>query len=857
MAARWHAILTSVMLGMLRPGLCVAEAAPTEDARAALAEAARFDDVAPHLIETARAQLRGKIAEEAMRWTTEALHEVSGDAGIPPTGEELARWLTERRPAIARALRKRLGDRLPDLLRHVVTQGMFGGRTSDVGEVRALERETAARVERDRGGMLDAIAAQWSDEVVGKVAACFGTRSADDACPLPQAIDPTNLAATIDRVVQPKILVDLIGNPLGEAIGESTVAEIKDRLGTALRGELPPELHDYLMMPIDHFRETAKLVEEYLPGAQWDKWKGKLMGKGLVSLPNAVYGGILTASAIKHFSRVVCGPMCINWYELNRGREVTEFLVWQLRNRQEITISVGQLLSAMQYVGKELHLPDPGEWGRLGRNLQTVRAKLNNLEETLHKVDAWYGKGTKIAAARAEMIVGEFEKHLKALQAELLTPVQRAIAMTEEGFGVVRAKLKEYVSPWDRFIRKVREFFNPPECAPIVNSYRAGGSTACVGSGRTSYTAPAIAAGRSSEEIAACLQDSKTCALCQTGRDQPETPVASGILLDVCDGAENAPQPRDNPKWRAQTCTIDLCQLHRDDRYKDLAGKLSRELVAELAQWMVHGDDRTISYQSIGPGRSMTPEEGQRVVDAAKKWIGYPYIFGGDDGPSQMGVDCSHFVDRLFAKTGYQGPYERAKALYQDANVDVLKLHYAGLLTGIANAEQEIEKLRSLGITAINVSTLTSILPDPKNPLGKPGQLAMLRQHGFPDLNEKRLRQLLEKTVNIALDSGQLLTGFAKARAALAKKGYALLDPIQKGYQAGDVVLFPGHMGFYDPANTGRPLLSAAGAGTPGAYNERSRRKGEKGNDKHDGVKYTSLVGYGEPPIYVRRIVPT
>lgn len=444
-----------------------------------------FDELRPHLVRQAQEVLDRELGTRMSAWTAEVVESVVGGAGPLPTDTmSYAQAIGEHREAITAMMRERLQSAMPELMHTVSREWMSRGGSGAVADAPAVDRAAEVLLERAMAPQLDGLATQWSEATVGTLLSCVkieGRRMGpmeQQTCPAGVAIDPTNLRGTIDQIVQPQLLVNLVKRPLAEAIGQSTVDAIQDRLSTALKGELPKELHDYLTTGIEHFTADAKTLEQYLPGVQWDKWKDKLLGKTVIHLPNTVYGAMLAGSAARHFSKVICGPGCFNTYELERGLEVIQFLTWQLTQRQGIAISVGQLVGFLGKAGQELHIPDPSQWGKLGEALGKGKEKLQWFEDNLHKLDARYKQGVQTATAHMEQIVHEFEGKLLELQATLLTPVQQAIDMTNEGFGVIRGKLHEVVKPWDRMMQKVKDYFARPEGKPgACLSYATPGFT--------------------------------------------------------------------------------------------------------------------------------------------------------------------------------------------------------------------------------------------------------------------------------------------------------------------------------------------------------------------------------------------
>jgi hypothetical protein len=52
----------------------------------------------------------------------------------------------------------------------------------------------------------------------------------------------------------------------------------------------------------------------------------------------------------------------------------------------------------------------------------------------------------------------------------------------------------------------------------------------------------------------------------------------------------------------------------------------------------------------------VTDVTGQQIVDAARKYIGCPYVFGGDPNSNPFRSDCSGLVQRALTDCGYEFP---------------------------------------------------------------------------------------------------------------------------------------------------------------------------------------------------------
>lgn len=69
----------------------------------------------------------------------------------------------------------------------------------------------------------------------------------------------------------------------------------------------------------------------------------------------------------------------------------------------------------------------------------------------------------------------------------------------------------------------------------------------------------------------------------------------------------------------------------------------------------------TTAATPVETGTSTSGASGQSIVDAARKYVGVPYVFGGED---RSGMDCSGLVQRALKDVGIDAPrlaHEQAK----------------------------------------------------------------------------------------------------------------------------------------------------------------------------------------------------
>lgn len=107
---------------------------------------------------------------------------------------------------------------------------------------------------------------------------------------------------------------------------------------------------------------------------------------------------------------------------------------------------------------------------------------------------------------------------------------------------------------------------------------------------------------------------------------------------------------------RIEQIQSSLLQLSRASRpgASDAAAQVSAEASAQFAQALSSARG-TGSAPSVGGALPANPgaATGADVAAAAQKYLGVPYVFGGEDG---SGMDCSGLVQRVYADLGIEVP---------------------------------------------------------------------------------------------------------------------------------------------------------------------------------------------------------
>jgi|GEM_PF-5496352 len=415
------------------------DVAATRSAAAELARVYQLDGMKPVFVDHAADLLSQNLNDTLAPALAEELHTLA----TTPAQLALQLQADDVRKRIEAKLQTRIESALPGLARKLVYEKFLQqGLLADDPAIEPMVRDIAARAQEAINPQLDRLTQTYYDRFVDQLSPCIFPDRNPGACPLPAAVSITDLRGTVDRLISANELRDIIARPLAEQFGDATVETIQDRFETALSEQLPPEVIHELHRGPEAFANAVARVRPSLPGAQLTHWKSKLLDTTIMTLPNPVYGSILAGNAAEHFAKAFCGPGCFDAYELQRGKEVVGVLSWQLKNRDHIAITIGQLIDLAQYVGGKFGIPPVRAWGKLGASVARVHDQINRLEAKVHSVDAYFDKTTGKVSAQMKRAVDDVTHELTELQHTLLTPVREVVDRTKDGLDTFAGDIK-------------------------------------------------------------------------------------------------------------------------------------------------------------------------------------------------------------------------------------------------------------------------------------------------------------------------------------------------------------------------------------------------------------------------------
>ncbi|MBI5299188.1 MAG: L,D-transpeptidase family protein [Deltaproteobacteria bacterium] len=366
-------------------GLLLASPTPDlmtpEDARQ-LAEVIEMPGVDRFISDQVQQKLIQEMGNKMAEWAAEGLHQlVKPGAGDPkPETKTSLKEIFLQNPQLSKQLKieiqKRLEAWIPKQAEKTL-RDVFG-QNEELKEIKDRVEKVLNTSFKDQ---LDGLISPWYDQML--------TRSFSKAS---EALSEANANAFLSKQVS-------------DLIGKATVQGLQNQ------------------------------IRENLPSAQFAKVKEKVMGLHIVDLPNQAYGGILAASAAMHFAKAFAG-MHVNLYELKRGKEVSETMLWQLRTKQYVSFNLGDFIGMVKMLGDQVGsfhwgaLKQMAKWNPANQFLE----KLDGLEKQLKKIDDLYDKTTGKVQEGFENVLGDLRGELDKMSREMLGPLTMKLpCLTPEG----------------------------------------------------------------------------------------------------------------------------------------------------------------------------------------------------------------------------------------------------------------------------------------------------------------------------------------------------------------------------------------------------------------------------------------
>ncbi len=428
-----------------KPGeVTVATTQARQDAAQVISQAYQLSGMKEMTANLARRYVNEGLSQKLSTWVGEAIAQVVAEKKGPSLSEKIndPKMRAEMQTRIA----TRLHEEIPKLVKSVVYDRLFQGMLSAADP---LAQKMVNHIVEAMVKPLNAQVDQWAGTLYGKAMerldpyikkkVQFGGATIN--------LDATDVRGTIDGVMRLQTVTDMISGPLSDAMGESAFGEMQSRLGDFMNGTLPPEVKRALAAGPDKVDALIQQGSGYLPGAQLEALKAKMLALPVMTIPNEVYGSMLAASAMRHFALgfTPCPEAC-DFYEINRGREVTQVMIWQLRNKQGFNMSLGQLLDMSNFALGQMG--GLSTLGQFGQHIADLQNEIGKVEAAAKNLDAQLLKYPKEFSAELRAEADHVRGALQEYYDKAAKPLQDWKSGVEDGLAQGAGMIKNKIPPW-------------------------------------------------------------------------------------------------------------------------------------------------------------------------------------------------------------------------------------------------------------------------------------------------------------------------------------------------------------------------------------------------------------------------
>jgi YD repeat-containing protein len=376
-----------------------------------LSKAFRLEGVAGFMEGRASSALMGGIRENAHDWVSSAMVDVANG------WRDEFRGHGEYRNRVGVALKKRIKEWLPGEVKKIVGKGLGGELPG--GEITEQAARISDRVWREMDRTIDGHVDRLSGMMMSEIERGLRERYGGSGWgQLIGMIDPRNPAASIGRIFDVGNIAGIAAREISAGIGSATVDEIRGRIMNAFDGKLPPEAMHALQRGPQEFEKYVSEMQKYMPGRQFGELKELLLGRPLFKIPSTAYAAILSATAARHYASAFKG-VSVDFYELDRAIDVTKVMIWQVREKENVSIDVMDIANLSRDFGR---LIGAGEF--VGRIEGEIVGRLERLEALTARLDGMIMNRVSEVRSRINGVVGDIQEELTAVQEALVSPVR-------------------------------------------------------------------------------------------------------------------------------------------------------------------------------------------------------------------------------------------------------------------------------------------------------------------------------------------------------------------------------------------------------------------------------------------------
>ncbi len=384
----------------------------------AIANSSAMDGVAGYVEGLARRTLARALSEEGRTWMVDAIATAaerhrSGASSAPFFG----RVDVALKEAVKAEFAQRLRAWLPGQVRRLVVDELFARAVGEevAREAEAIAERVVAELEISLNDQVDALASGFYDQALSRLEALARERG------VPSWVQLTDLRETIRTGLSLDTFADYLAASTGALVGEGTVAALRARISDALEGNLPPEAMQALQAGPEAFERYVDEARQYFPGEALQNLRDSILNRPAIKLPTPAYAAMLAASAAAHFARAYMG-MTVDPFELRRGMEVMRVMLWQVRNRQAINLSLMQLAALARDVAWVA-----GFAPEFDGILEELAEPFDRLQQQADRIDALLNEPLDEISAELERVTDEIGRELTDLQERIVGPMRERI----------------------------------------------------------------------------------------------------------------------------------------------------------------------------------------------------------------------------------------------------------------------------------------------------------------------------------------------------------------------------------------------------------------------------------------------
>ncbi len=421
---RLSAIITLILFALMSGhSLAVSEIHLASDA-SQITDALSLDGVAGFVEGRAQEVLRAAMTKEGGDWLCDAFARAVNSAGRGKGRIDLSMLFKQDaalKSAVQADLKERLKAWLPGKARELIGRDLLGAALGSEGanEAMKIAERVAAELDTSLNDKLDAIASDLYDSTLYRVRKELAEKG------ISQFLDIEDLRGSVRRAFELENVSSLAASNLARVLGEGTVLGIRGRIEDALSGNLPPEAMDALRRGPEAFDRYVEEARAKMPGNLLLDFKNSILNRPIIKLPTAAYASMLAAVAAEHYARAYRGAF-VDAYELKRAVEVTRVMVWQLKNKEAISLTLMQLGAMARDLAGAL-----GMGISFDKALAKAKAPLDRIQEKADRIDSMLGKPMELAQAELRGLAMQMEAELKKIQEALTAPVRGALANLE------------------------------------------------------------------------------------------------------------------------------------------------------------------------------------------------------------------------------------------------------------------------------------------------------------------------------------------------------------------------------------------------------------------------------------------